>query len=182
MTATQWELSSSDGDLLVTTGVTGPAAGMGHRLTIAMTSWHATVSWTDGEPTAVDLTVDVDSLEVQRGEGGVKGLSGAEKSMARSNALKSLDAKRFPTIRFRADDISAIDGGYRLTGTLAIHGRPRDRSVDLRTEDLGETWRMSCESVVSHADFGVKPYSMMMGAMKVADDVTVSFTAVHPKG
>lgn len=35
--------------------------------------------------------------------------------------------------------------------------------------------------MVSHADFGVKPYSLMMGAMKVADEVAVSFRAEHPK-
>ena len=43
--------------------------------------------------------------------------------------------------------------------------------------DLGDTWRMTCDSVVRQSDFGVKPYSLMMGSLRVADDVTVSFTA-----
>ena len=64
-----WTLDSSQGELLLTTGVTGPAAAMGHRLTIAMTAWQATVSWSGEEPSAVELTVDVDSLEVLRGDG-----------------------------------------------------------------------------------------------------------------
>lgn len=179
--ATVWKLDSSDGQLVVTTGVTGRAAKMGHRLTIAMTSWQATVRWADDEPVAVDLTVDVSSLEVQRGEGGVKGLSGAEKALARSNAVKSLNAERFPHISYRADDIERIDDGYRLTGTLEIHGTTRERTVDLRVEDLGNLWRMSCEAEVSQSEFGVKPYSMMMGAMKVVDEVTVSFTAERAK-
>jgi hypothetical protein len=29
---------------------------------------------------------------------------------------------------------------------------------------------------VRHSDFGVRRYSMLMGAMQVADEVTVSFT------
>ncbi|PRC62135.1 S-adenosyl-L-methionine-dependent methyltransferase, partial [Mycobacterium sp. ITM-2017-0098] len=70
-----WELGSSDGQLLLKTGVSGPAAKMGHRLTIAV-DWHATVEWASGEPAAVELTVDVGSLAVQRGDGGVTGLSG----------------------------------------------------------------------------------------------------------
>ena len=77
---TEWELDASDGQLLVKTGVTGRAARMGHRLTIAMNSWRATVSWAGDEPSAVDLEVDVDSLEVLRGEGGVTPLSGPEKT------------------------------------------------------------------------------------------------------
>lgn len=176
-----WTLDPSYGELLLTTGLTGPASAMGHRLTIAMTAWQATVTWAGDEPTAVELTVDVDSLQVLRGDGGVKGLTGVEKSLARSNALKSLDAKRFPQIRFSSSDVNAIDGGYRLSGTLEIHGRTRPRSVDLHVEELSQAWRMTCNESVSHADFGVKPYSLMMGALKVADDVAVSFTAEHPK-
>ncbi|TRW86151.1 YceI family protein [Mycolicibacterium sp. 018/SC-01/001] len=178
-----WTLDPSHGELQITTGVTGPASAMGHRLTIAMTAWRATVTWEGDEPAAVDLTVDVDSLEVLRGDGGVKGLSGVEKALARSNALKTLDAKRFPQIRFMADHIvTAIDGGYQLNGSLEIHGTTQPRSVDLRVADQGSAWRMTCDVAVSHADFGLKPYSLMMGAVKVADVVTVSFRAEHPKG
>ncbi|MDW5614104.1 YceI family protein [Mycolicibacterium sp. D5.8-2] len=175
MADTVWTLDSSDGALTVTTGVAGPAAAMGHRLTIAM-AWQATVRWAD-EPVSMELTVDVGSLEVLRGEGGVKGLTGPEKALARSNALKTLEAKRFPHIIFRSDQIAKRDDGYRLTGTLEVHGKAREQVVDLRVDDLGDSWRMSCEAVVRHSDFGVKPYSMMMGAMKVADEVTVSFSA-----
>ena len=69
---------------------------MGHRLTIAMKRWQATVQWADAQPVSVELSVEVDSFEVLRGEGGVKGLSGPEKALVKSNALKSLDANRYP--------------------------------------------------------------------------------------
>jgi len=154
---------------------------MGHRLTIAMKHWQATVGWTGAEPATAELTVDVDSFEVLRGEGGVKGLSGPEKAMVKSNALKSLDAGRYPEIRFTADVIDRTEDGYRLTGTLQIRGKSRKHVIDLRTEDLGKKWRMSAESSVRQTDFGVKPYSMFMGSMQVTDEVAVSFTAVHAK-
>lgn len=73
---------------------------MGHRLTIAITAWRAEVRWSADEPASVELTADVGSLEVTRGEGKVTGLSGPEKALARANALKSLSADRFPHIRF----------------------------------------------------------------------------------
>jgi polyisoprenoid-binding protein YceI len=180
--STDWSLDASDGELLVRTGVTGRAAKMGHRLTIAMNSWQVTVSWADDEPVAAELTVDVDSLQVSHGEGGLMALSGPEKTLARSHALKSLDAKRFPLIRYRVDDIGQSDYGYRLSGTLEIRGKSRRREVDLHVEDLGDAWRLSCEAEVRQTEFGVKPYSMLMGAMKVADTVTVSFIATHKAG
>ncbi len=48
-------------------------------------------------------------------------------------------------------------------------------------EDLGDEWSMSCQQQVRQTDFGVKPYSLAMGTLKVADVVTVSFTAQHSK-
>jgi len=181
MTGTEWSLDASDDELRVHTGVTGRAAKMGHRLTIAMTSWHATVSWAGEEPTAMELTVEVDSFQVLEGEGGLTPLSGPEKALARSNALKSLDVKRFPHLRFRSDAIEATGDGYRLSGTLEIRGRSREHVIELQVEDLGDSWRMLCESPVRQSEFGVKPYSMLMGSMKVADEVTVSFVGHRQK-
>lgn len=178
---TVWKLDASEGQLLVMTDVTGRAARMGHRLTIAMNAWRATVTWAGADPSAAALEVDVDSLKVLRGEGGVTKLSGPERSVARSNALKSLDAKRFPSISFQADDVAKTADGYRLTGTVTIHGKSHPQTVHLRVEDLGDSWRMSTEARVSQSDFGVKPYSLFMGSMKVADEVTVTFTATRRK-
>ncbi len=176
-----WTLDASNGELLIRTGVTGRAARMGHRLTVAMTRWRATVSWDGAEPVGAELTVDVDSFEVLRGEGGVKGLSGPEKALVKSNAMKSLDSGRYPEIRFAADNITQTDDGYRLSGKLHIKGKSRDHVLDLRTEDLGNSWRMSADSSVRQSDYGVKPYSLLMGSVRVTDDVSVSFTAVRPK-
>ncbi|MBV9090578.1 MAG: YceI family protein [Mycobacteriaceae bacterium] len=170
-------LDASDGELLVRTAVTGRAARMGHRLTIKMNRWHATVRWDGSEPSAAELTVDVDSLQVLYGEGGVTPLSGPEKGLVRANAIKVLEAARFPHIRFHTDDIAATSQGYRLDGTLEIHGRSTRRVIEVRVQTLGDSRRMSSQAQVRQSEFGIKPYSMFMGAMKVADDVTVSFTA-----
>jgi polyisoprenoid-binding protein YceI len=177
----EWTIDASDGKLIVRTAVAGRAAKMGHRLTIAMKRWRVAVQWYDGKPVAAQLTVDVDSLEVLRGEGGLTPLSGPEKILVRSNALRQLGAGRFPQISFDADSIDSRQDGYRLTGTLRIHGKTRRQVIDLRTEDLGEAWRLSTQAVVRQSDFGVKPYSLLMGSLKVADDVTVSFTAQHER-
>jgi polyisoprenoid-binding protein YceI len=176
-----WRLSASDGELLVHTDVAGRASKMGHRLTIAVQRWHATVQWADGAPASAHLRVDVDSLDVLRGEGGLTPLSGPEKILVRTNALRLLGAGRFPEILFDADGIAHSNDGYRLSGTLQIHGKARPHVIDLRTEDLGDAWRLSTESVVRQSDFGVKPYSLLMGSLKVADDVTVVFAAKREK-
>lgn len=178
---TNWSLGPDDGELRIRTGVAGPAARMGHRLTIVMRSWEATVRWRGKAAAGAELTVEVGSLEVLKGEGGVTPLTPPERALARANACKSLDAKKHPLITFATDDIAQTPTGYRLAGTLDIHGTSRPQIVDLRVDDCGTSWEMSTEVAVSQSDFGVKPYSLMMGTLKVADTVTVDFTGRHPK-
>jgi polyisoprenoid-binding protein YceI len=174
-----WTLDAADGELTVRTAVAGRAARMGHRLTLAMTRWQAIANWVEGEPNTAELVVEVDSLQVLRGDGGVKGLSGPEKSLARSNALKSLSASRFPEIRFIADAIVETEDGYRLDGTLQVRGKARAHTVDLHADDLGDSWRLTAQSTVRQSDFGVKPFSMLVGSLRVADEVAVCFTALR---
>jgi polyisoprenoid-binding protein YceI len=176
-----WSLEGSDGELLIRTGVAGPAAAMGHRLTLAMRQWRATAQWDGDEPVGAELIVEVGSLQVVRGEGGVTPLSGPEKILVRSNASRSLNAKRYPRITFEANAIDRTDEGYRLTGTLTIQATSREQVVDVRTDDHGTNWWLSSETAIRQSDFGIKPYSQLLGALKVADDVVVSFTAKRAK-
>ena len=112
----------------------------------------------------------------------MRGLCGAEKALARASGVKVGDAGRYARIRCETDDVTRSDGGYRLDGTLEIHGTVRAHAVEVHVDERGETWKITGETVVRHSDFGLKPYSMMMGAMKVTDEVTVSFTAERVAG
>jgi polyisoprenoid-binding protein YceI len=174
-------LTAAEGELQILTGVAGPAAKMGHRLTIAMASWRADVQWRGKQPVAVELVVDVESLQVIKGEGGVTPLSGPEKGVVRSNALKALDVKKYPQITFTAEGITKTAPGYRLDGTVQIHGTSRPQTVDLAVEESGDVWVMSASVPVLQTQFGVKPYSLFVGSLKVADEVNLRFTARHRK-
>lgn len=174
-----WTLSASDGELLLHTGVTGTAARVGHRLTIAMRSWDATMYWqghgASAQPVKAELTIDVNSFEVVRSEGGVTPLSGAEKALVRTNALKLLRARRFPQARFVSADFERDGDTVRMHGALEFFGQVRDHTLEVRIKD----GVVSGETVVRHSDYGIKQYSMLIGAMKVADDVRVTFRAEH---
>ena len=80
---------------------------------------------------------------------------------------------------FAADQVAKTADGYRLTGTLEIHGTPRPQTVEVRVADSGDALALSARVQVTQSDFGVKPYSLMMGALKVADEVTIDFSATH---
>lgn len=179
MTAKTWSLNPGCGDLLIKTDVAGPASRLGHRLTIVMRSWQAIAEWRGRTPVSADLTVDVNSLEVLKGDGGLKPLGGPEQSLIRANALKSLGAKEYPTIRFSSTRIDATSGGYCLDGELQIHGHTRAQQVAIAVTAVGAAHSIDAAVTLTQSDFGVKPYSLMMGTLKVADPVNVVFHAVH---
>ena len=179
---TAWTLDASDGELHILTGVAGPAARMGHRLTILVATWSASVDWDGEQPATVRLSAEIASLAIERGDGGVTPLSGPERALARSNALKTLNAERFPSVSFQTEAVEPDNGGYLLHGQLDIHGHRREHAVHVDVEDRGDTWRMSSRTEVRHTDFGIKPYSMFMGSLKVADPVEITFTATRAKG
>lgn len=172
-----WSLGPENGELTVRTWVAGRAARMGHRLTLVLESWSGTVRWEGDSPVEVTLTADLDSLRVADGEGGVTPLTGAEKGVARGNALKTLDSKTYPTVEFRSASVSPTEAGFRLHGPVSIHGVSKQVDVEVRVDHTGDTPRITSEVTVAQTDFGIRPFSMMMGAMKVADDVVVALSA-----
>ena len=107
-------------------------------------------------------TEDVDGLEVSHGEGGLMGLSGPEKSLARSHALKSLDAARFPRISFQADDIvqEAMLRAFRAFDPARRPTHPRG-SRPRRTPTRGRRRRSSphaCRRCLAAARGGLRVF------------------------
>lgn len=170
-----WTLGPENGTLTLRTGVTGAAARMGHRLTIVMDAWTLSVDGPDQQPSSVGLVVNVDSLRVESGEGGLTPLTAPEKAMVRSNALKTLNAKRFPTVEFHAEEITKQAAGYLLRGPLTIHGVSQVVEINLAVAADSDPPRLSLTTEVSQRAYDIKPFSMAMGSLKVADVVTVSF-------
>ena len=172
-----WTIGPADGELLLKTDKTGPAAKTGHRLTIGFNDWTGSVDVDDTTPQKVSLAVVVDSMEVLSGEGGLTPMTGAEKAIARSNALKSLKASKSPTITFTTSNVSPTDGGYRLDGQLTVAGTTVPHTVDVAVADADSGAKVSATTTVSHKAVGIKPYSLAMGALKVADEVGIEFHA-----
>ena len=145
-------------------------------LALGLVSWRAV----DGGRWPTGGIEACSSERVLWSDGGVTPLTPPERALPRSNALKSLNVKKYPLIAFSTHEISKTSEGYRLAGTLEIHGTTRPQTVDLRVEDLGARWSMAARVAVMQSDFGVKPYSLMMGALKVADEVTIDFAGTYP--
>ncbi|MGA8728989.1 MAG: YceI family protein, partial [Terracidiphilus sp.] len=68
-----------------------------------------------------------------------------------------------------------------LNGTLNLHGVSRNLSIPARVALLGDMFRASGDFTLSQSDFGIKPVSVAGGALKLKDELKVSFEIVARK-
>jgi polyisoprenoid-binding protein YceI len=169
------KLGPGDGSIKVYTKREGVAARIGHDLTLQASRWDADVNL-DGDDlssASVTATVDTGSLEVVSGTGGATPLSDKDKADIAKNTQKVLPAGQ---ITFRSTGVEpAGDNRVRVSGDLTIGGTTQPVTLDLTRESGGDGERFSGRVTISHRQWGIKPYSGMMGALKVADPVEIEF-------
>lgn len=169
------ELGPENGALQVRTYREGMASRAGHDLVIDVTAWRATVvTGLDSVPAGVELTADPRSLRVRDGSGGAKALTDRD----RGEIAKNIDEKVLGgrAIEFRSTAIERPGGNGRLgvAGELSIAGVTRPVRFDLT---LGPDGEVQGTVQVRQSEWGVKPYTALMGALKVRDEVEVVLDA-----
>ena len=175
------EIGPEHGDLTLHTGVEGRAAKAGHNLTLRMSDWSGTATFDGDEPSTLSFRTAVSSLEVVSGEGGVKALSDKDTRQIKDSALESLSASRHPDITFESSKVSPRSGGYDVDGELSIAGVSQPCTLDLNVERSGGNASVEASVPVVQTTFGVKPYSAMMGGLKVKDQVEVRLSLSVPE-
>jgi len=156
-------IGPSNGSLQVKTGKEGAAAKMGHNLVLGVNSWEATVE--GGDSPSIKLTADPSSVEVVSGDGGAKPLGDKDKA----DIKKSIDKKVLGSSQISFTSSEVTDSEAK--GDLSIAGGSSQVTVPISVS--GD--KISGSIQLSQKDFGIKQFSAMMGALKVADQVTVEF-------
>lgn len=162
------------GRLLVHTTCTGLGAKAGHDLTIEVTRWHGEAVIDPADPAACSVRVEADaaSFEVRKGTGGVKPLTAADRGeIERIIRERILDTARHPVITFRSATVEGAAADFRLEGPLTIAGVTRHATVRGSLTD----GRARGSAVITQSRWGIRPYSAFFGALKLGDDVEVTF-------
>lgn len=169
-----YELGPQDGRLTVHTARAGAASKAGHDLVIVVERWSATVDWAaDPAKSRLELTADSTSFSVQEGRGGVKPLSDDD----RRGIVQTINEKvlKGTPITFRSTAVRPdADDRFRVTGDLELLNGVNLVAFDLTVSDDG---RVSATAGVTQSEWGIKPYSALLGALKVADEVQVALDA-----
>lgn len=170
------DLGPTNGTITLHTGVEGAAARIGHRLTIAVQEWSAHVETAGDEPVAVTFRAAVDSLRVESGRGGATPLTPVDKQLIRRNATKTMQADRYPDVTFESGAVTVSGSTLEVSGDLTIHGVSRPLTATLDVSDR----RVTGSIPVLQTEFGIKPYSQMLGQLRVRDEVRVDIDLTLP--
>ena len=124
---------------------------------------------------AVSARFDAASLRARAALRGGRPVPGGLKAAdARSAEAKARDevlaAARFPEIRFASTAVTPRDGGgFDVRGELTLAGVTRD--LAFRVDRRGD--RLVAEVTVRQPEFGIRPATAMLGAIRVRPGVLV---------
>ena len=162
---------ASTAECLVFTYKEGLLSAIAHDLEIRVGRFDLDI---DEVPLAVRARFDPTSLTVvgARSHGAVQpGALGESDRHKIERTLQDevLHVREHASIVFTSSAVTAEGEGFRVAGDLTLHGKTRPLTFVARPE--GE--RMVVSVQLHQPEFGIKPYSAMLGALKIKPDVTL---------
>jgi len=154
---------ASTADCLVYTFREGLLSAVGHDLCLRVERFAVEVT---GDANAPSILARFDAASLCAT--GDVAASDARK-IERNAADDVLDARRFPTIEFRSTRVVRDGERARIDGTLTLHGRTRELAFDAAAD--ADAWH--AEVRLDQREFGIKPFTAMLGALRVRADVLV---------
>jgi polyisoprenoid-binding protein YceI len=150
----------------------GLAATAGHDLTIEVGRWSGDLTVNgDLKPTELAVQIDMGSLIVREGTGGLKPLTDRDRREIAVTARKTLAADRYPEASFTASGFEpGTNGGGTVAGTLTLAGVARPLRLQVSKTGPG---RYHAAAMVVQSTHGLKPYTGFFGALRVRDAVNV---------
>ena len=145
-------------------------AKLAHDLLLTATQWHGTIEVDADNPAASNatLTIDARSIEILEASGGVKNLSDKDRrDIGKNIDEKVLQTGKYPELTFQSTSVSGAAPNFTAAGNMTIVGTTRPANVALTVDGSDVTATTS----ISQKDFGIKPFSAMLGAIKLRDDV-----------
>jgi polyisoprenoid-binding protein YceI len=113
-------------------------------------------------PAAMTVTIPVKSLKSDK-----KGLD--------KNLYKALEAEKSPDIVYVMSGYTLADGKVQTKGTLSVAGKTKEQALTGTLSLADGKAVVDGEQPLLMTDFGIKPPSMMLGAVKTKDQVLVKF-------
>lgn len=166
----------------------GPLARVGHSHVITAHGLEGDV-WLQARPErsacelrlpVVAFVVDDPQERVVAGGEYAEPLDAADRDGTRAHMLgeRQLDATRFPVITLRCTRLTPSPGGMSLELAVKLRAHEARLTVPLQWELQRDTLQASGEFSFRQSELGLQPYSLLFGALRVADEIHARFVLV----
>jgi len=156
----------------------GSLARLGHDHIVAS---HVTEGYISLEEGRADLYVPLNELtvdeQVLRTEAGLD-TQPSESAIAgtRANMLdKVLETQQFPFVIIHVSVLEKMQAGMRLSVAITLHGVTRSYETPVQIENGSGEMGVSGVIEFNQSDFGIVPFSVFGGAIRVQDAVSLRF-------
>src|SRR6185312_14799544 len=176
--AGDYRFGADTGRLLIRTYRTGLGSRAGHDLTIEVTVWHGTAAvGADAAASSVALRIDADSFEIREGRGGIKPFTNADRADIRKTIRGLLDTARYPSITFASSGLRGVQRDLSVEGGLTIRTATHPVLVRGSIDESSGKPHLRATAQVVQSEWGIKPYSAFLGALKLRDAVDIDVNA-----
>ncbi|MCC6273588.1 MAG: YceI family protein, partial [Deltaproteobacteria bacterium] len=168
---------------LVNTGVSGLFKKFGRNLTFEVRDYAGEIRFDPKDPGASSVKIQIKSqtlaLKTQATEQD-------RMNIEMRTHEKVLQSEKFPEIAYVSDRVQVWktgEGRYDVDvqGHLTLHGVTRSVPLRASVQVRGNRFEAAGEAPVSQKEFKIKSYAYQGGALRVADEVKISFNLVALK-
>lgn len=166
----------------------GPLASFGHNHIIAVHGLEGSILWhPDPARSSLALRFPVAALSVDdvalcaaAGADFVAEVSDSARSGTRTNMLgpRLLDAEHYAAVTLESERIGGTAAAPLLSLRVYVAGHDALIDVPAQVERDAEGVHASGELRLNQTAFGLTPFSLMLGALRVADEIRVRFDIV----
>jgi polyisoprenoid-binding protein YceI len=166
----------------------GALAKAGHNHVIASHSMTG-MAWVPADPERAsfevhvpvgDLTVDEPKLRALEGTQFAAEVPDSAREGTKKNMLSEpmLDGAHFPEVVLRSQAMERGAEGLLTQVSVSIRGQTRTIAVPMRYEVKANEVRAQGQFTLKQTDLGLTPFSLLGGALRVEDEMTVKFSVV----
>jgi polyisoprenoid-binding protein YceI len=127
----------------------------------------------------------VDAAATRAALGGLyaEPLTPEQRKATRAHMLSrgALDSARYPWARLHIAAPSTAQGAVRITIALTLHGVTRDLHAATQLSVNARQLLANGTFTIRQSDFGITPYSALLGALKVADPLDIRYHLVFDR-
>jgi polyisoprenoid-binding protein YceI len=166
----------------------GALAKAGHNHVIASHTLTG-MAWVPADPgrasfeihvPVADFTIDEPTLRALEGKEFSAEVPDSAREGTRKNMLSEpmLDGAHFPEVVLRSQALERGTEGLLARVNVDIRGQSRTITIPVRYEISGNEVRAQGQLTLKQTDLGLTPFSLLGGALRVEDEMTVKFSVV----